>query len=258
VAHQAGIAIENAWLYEASQRHGEELEERVRERTEKILSMQEAQSKFLTDVSHELQTPMAVFKSNMEVLMGKHNGNKKTALAVMATTLECMSSMIGHLLAAARLNFSKEKLHKKEIAVENLLEEAYHDCFILAEDKGVLLSYASEPIRIMGGWEQLKEVILNLISNALKHTASGGKIVLRGKVLGERAEISVEDTGSGIAPEDLPHIFDRFYRIRADACLGTGLGLDICKKIIELHGGNIRAESELGEGSRFIVSLPHA
>ena len=256
IAHQAGMAIENAWLYEAERRHGEELEERVRERTEKIQRMQEAQAKFLTDVSHELQTPMAVFGCNMEILEGKRKGNKKAALGVMAETLARMSGMIGHLLAAARLNFSKEKLHKEEILVENLLEEAYHDCCILAEDKGILLSYASEPVRIAGDRERLKEVVLNLISNALKHTMRGGRIVLRGTRAGECAEVSVEDTGSGIAPEDLTHIFDRFYRIRADDSPGTGLGLDICKKIVEMHGGSIRAESELGKGSRFVVTLP--
>lgn len=258
VAHQAGMAIENARLYERSLRYGEELEARVRERTEKIQRMQDAQSKFLTDVSHGLQTPMAVFGVNMEILMGKRKGAKKAALVVMRATLERMSGMIDHLLAAARLNFSKEKLHKTDISVDDLLEEVYHDCFMLAEDKGIVLSYASFAVRIEGDREKLKEVILNLVSNALKHTPRGGKIVLAGRTVGNAAEIGVRDTGSGISPEDLPRIFDRFYRIRASDCPGTGLGLDICKKIVEMHGGNIKVESALGKGSTFTVAVPLA
>jgi signal transduction histidine kinase len=258
VAHQAGMAIENAQLYEAERRHGAELERRVRERTEEIRSMQEAQSKFVTDISHELQTPVAVLTANMEIVEGKRTGNRKMALAVASATLGRMAQMVSHLLANARLNFSKEKLHKKEIVVENLLEQAYNDCFVLAEDKKVLLSYSSDPVRIVGDADRLKEVILNLISNALKHTERGGKIVLSGKKVGHCAEISVGDSGSGIAPDKIPHIFERFYRIDANEHPGNGLGLDICRQIVEMHGGNIRAESEPGKGSVFIVSLPLA
>ena len=256
IGHHAGMAIENARLYAASQRYGEELEEKVRERTEEMRSMQEAQSKFVTDVSHELQTPVAVLTANMEILEGKRTGNRKIALSVTAATLARMAQMVDHLLAIARLNFSKDKLHKKEIVVDDLLEEAYNDCFILAEDKGVLLSYASDPLRIIGDHNKLKEVVLNLMSNALKYTPRGGKIALLAKKVDENAEISVHDTGSGIPPDKLSYIFERFYRINADECPGSGLGLDICKQIVEMHGGTIRTESVLGKGSTFIVSLP--
>ena len=185
----------------------------------------------------------------MEIVQGERKGSKKTALTTMADTLCRMSGMIDHLLAVARLNFSKEKLHKTEITVDTLLEEAYHDCFVLAEDRGILLSYASDPVRILGDRDRLKEVILNLISNALKHTARGGKIVLFGKLAGEHAEISVKDTGSGIASEHVEHIFDRFYRIRGTDCPGTGLGLDICKKIMEMHEGASGWRASLAKGA---------
>ena len=256
LAHQAGIAIENARLYEAAQRYSETLERRVCERTAELQSMQEAQSKFVTDISHELKTPVTVLRANMEVLEGKRKGNRKTALAVASTTLGRMAQMVDHLLAIARLNFSKEKLHKQEILVENLLEEVYNDCSILAENAGVLLSYASDSISLFADKEKLKAVILNLISNALKHTSRGGRITLLGRAARERAEIIVEDTGSGITPEDMPHIFERFYRISGDRSSGTGLGLDICKKIAEMHSSTITVESAIGKGSKFVVSLP--
>lgn len=255
LAHQAGMAIENARFYTAVRRHGEELERRVVERTEEMRGMQEAQSKFLTDVSHELQTPIAIVKGNMEILERKRKGERKTAIRVMATTINRMSQMIDSLLAVARLNFSKEKLHKTHIAVEDILEEAYNDCLILAENKGIILSYSTEQVLISGDKDKLKEVVLNLVSNALKHTSSGGTISLIGRAVGVNAEIAIEDSGSGITPENLSHIFERFYRIKAEGCPGTGLGLDICRKIIEAHGGTITAESERGKGSRFIVSL---
>lgn len=262
IAHHAGMAIENARLYAASLRYGEELEMRVKERTEEIRGMHEAQAMFVTDVSHELQTPVAVLKCNMDILEGKRKGNRKTALSVVAATVERMSRMTDHLLMIARLNFSKEKLHKKEIVVENLLEEVYNDCVIMAEDRDITLSYRSVPAKIAGDADKLKEVILNLVSNALKYTMRGGKIKLEGAATGTRENarvlIAVEDTGSGIAPEFLPHIFERFYRIGGDGCAGSGLGLDICKQIVEIHSGTIAVESELGKGSKFTVSLPLA
>jgi signal transduction histidine kinase len=257
VAYQAGIAVENARLYDELKRSNEELELRVRERTEKVRTMQEAQSKFLTDVSHELQNPLAIMKGNIEVVERKRKGDRKTALIATRNALDRMAQMVDHLLAIARLNFSKQKLYKEGFSVDNLLEEIYHDCVALTEDKGVTLSYAmSASIALFADREKIKAVILNLTSNALKHTGSGGTISLSAERSRERILIFVRDTGSGIAPERLPLIFERFYRIEGDGTTGTGLGLDIVKKIIEAHGGVISAESVLGKGSCFAISLP--
>ncbi|HEX4104226.1 MAG TPA: ATP-binding protein [Candidatus Paceibacterota bacterium] len=257
VAHQAGIAVENARLYDEVRRDREELEARVRERTEKLRTMQEAQSKFLTDVSHELQTPVAILKGNMDIMEQKRKGDRKTALRAMGNAVTRMAQMVDHLLAIARLNFSKEKLYKERITVDNFLEEIYYDCFALAESKGVTLSYsASGPLPLTADKEKVRAVILNLLSNALKHTPRGGKIALSAEANRGRVLIAVADTGSGIAQEDLPLIFERFYRIEGDPSPGTGLGLDIVKKIIEAHGGVITVESEIGKGSRFTISLP--
>lgn len=257
IAHQGGMALENARLYEKERLHAKELERRVSERTCKIKAMQEAQARFLTDVSHELQTPMAVLRGNMEVLEHEHQGGgRKTALSIMGVTIDGMSKMVSELLAVARLNFAKDKLFKTRLRSDLLLEDVFNDCVVLAENKKVAFSYSSDPFYVAGDKDKLKEVLLNLISNALKHTPRGGSIALSGYEAGESVGFVVADSGVGIAPERIRHIFERFYYIEGDEISGNGLGLNICKKIIEAHEGSIRVESELGKGSRFIISLP--
>jgi two-component system sensor histidine kinase BaeS len=150
-------------------------------------------------------------------------------------------------------------MHQEDIALAPLLRESCEDCALLAEDKGVHLVIDEEKdIHIRGDQGKIKEVLLNLISNALKHTPPGGEIALQSRRAGSVVQIIVEDTGSGISPEVLPHIFERFYKIPddADAIPGNGIGLSICREIVEAHGGKISVESEPGKGSRFIISLP--
>jgi signal transduction histidine kinase len=259
LAHQAGMAVRNARLYEEVRQYNEVLEARVVERTEKIRSMYESQSKFLTEVSHELQTPIAILRGNVEVLRGGNREAREYGLRVITTTVNDMSRLINNLLESARLKFSKNIFYKKDVCVGVLLREIYEDCLILAEDKNIHFSVSSEDVWVSADGSKLKEVILNLISNALKHTPAEGSISLFGENKEGKVYISVADTGSGILPEDLNNIFERFYKIgdvdrSRDG--NTGIGLNICRQIIEAHGGTIRAESEVGKGSTFIIQLP--
>jgi signal transduction histidine kinase len=259
LCQQAGMAIRNARLYEAVRQYNEVLEANVAERTEKMRLMYESQSKFLTEVSHELQTPIAIIRGNVELLQQRGKQEHGNPLRVIATTMNDMSRLVDNLLESARLKFSKNIFYKKELCVGTLLQEIYEDCFILVEDKGIRMSVESEDIRICADRNKLKEVILNLISNALKHTPSQGSVFLMAKAKDGIVSIIVEDTGSGISPLDLPHIFDRFYKIESvggPRAASTGIGLDICRQIIEAHAGKITAESQLGKGSRFIIQLP--
>ena len=140
-----------------------------------------------------------------------------------------------------------------------LLREIYEDCMLLAKDRGVVIVLEADEIWIHADRNKIKKVILNLVSNAFKHTPRDGFITLRARKKEGSAHICVEDSGSGIAPDNLPHIFDRFYKIvdfTAASVPGTGIGLDICRQIIEAHGGKIMVESELGVGSRFTIQLP--
>jgi signal transduction histidine kinase len=200
---------------------------------------------------------------------------------VIVSTLDGMSRLIGNVLESAKLKFSKKILYEQDIVVGALLRETHEDCLLLAEDKGIRLLLeidedAEDDISVRGNRDRLKEVLFNLISNALKHTPRGGTIALRAEracghgfvATAASARITVEDSGCGIAPESLPHIFERFYRIEnypiafAEGDIppfaepSHGIGLNICREIITAHGGTIAAESAARKGSRFIISLP--
>ena len=233
-------------------------------------------AEFISNISHELQTPIAILRGNVEVLQGGRatDAERATAERVIVSTLDGMSRLIGNVLESAKLKFSKKILYEQDIAVGMLLRETHEDCLLLPEDKGIRLlleidERAEDDIFVRGNRDRLKEVLFNLISNALKHTPCGGAIALRverARATGATgvARITVEDSGCGIAPEELPHIFERFYRIEErttdgsgrSAVPGTGIGLNICREIVEAHKGTITAESASGKGSRFIISLP--
>lgn len=259
LAQQASMAIRNARLYEEVRHYNDVLEAKVAARTEEMRSMYESQSKFLTDVSHQLQTPIAILRGNVEILQKPEKQPKEYALRVITTTVEDMFYLINNLLESAKLKFSKNIFYKNDICVRVLLREIHEDCLILAEDKGIYFSVASEDFWICADRNKLKEVVLNLISNALKHTDRGGSISLVGNSKEGKAYISVQDTGLGIASEDLENIFERFYKIKDSdrpRAVTNGIGLNICRQIVEAHGGTIRVESDVGKGSRFIIQLP--
>jgi two-component system sensor histidine kinase ResE len=223
-------------------------------------------AEFLSTISHELQTPIAILRGNIEILQNRMStdGERASAERVVVTTLDGMSRLIGNVLESAKVRFSKKILYEQRIIVDALLRETHEDCLLLAEDKGIRLMLdidgeAVSDVSVRGNRDRLKEVLFNLISNALKYTPRGGRIMLCAERIGTTARITVEDTGSGIAPEDMPHIFERFYRITSGgtpAVPGNGIGLNICREIITVHGGTIAVEGELGKGSRFIISLP--
>jgi len=235
----------------------------------------DAHAEFITNISHELQTPIAILRGNVEVLQrkGTTEAERLAAERVIVNTLDGMSRLIGNVLESAKLRFSKKIFSASLVGVGTLLWEIREDCCLLAEEKGVtLLVEAEEFLYVHADRDRLKEVLLNLVSNALKHTPRGGSISLLAAQDGAAARIVVADSGCGIAPEALPHIFERFYRIRsggatladngtgdsaAAACApSTGIGLNICREIVQAHRGTILAESTPGKGSRFIIQLP--
>jgi signal transduction histidine kinase len=256
LSQYGGMAIENALLYEAVKQHSEELERRVAERTERIRAMYHDQSKFLADLSHEFKTPLAILRMHFDAGAGLAGAEQRKARYVMETTLDRLSRMVVMLLDSARFNFSQASAPKQRVDLKPLLMGACEDFAGIANDKGIKLTVRSEQISVAGDEDRLKEVILNLLSNALKHTPAGGSISFRARKVDGEAEIVIEDNGSGIPPKNLDRIFERFYRIEDDASSGTGIGLHLCRQIIEAHGGTITAESDAGKGSRFIIRLP--
>ena len=256
ISRQIGMAVENVGLYEEARRHAEELERKVAERTERIKSMHEAQSKFLADLSHEFQTPLTILKMNVEVFAKKPFAERKKAVYVMETTLDRLSRLTRGLVDVARFDFFRETFERHRIDIMALAKEAREDCLVLAKDRGIAVSCSGTGGSADGDRDKLKEVLLNLLGNALKHTATGGVVIVSVERREGEVEIVVADSGKGIPARNLPLIFERFYRINEGISEGTGLGLHLCRKIVEAHGGTIIAESSVGQGSRFVIHLP--
>jgi len=212
--------------------------------------------KFLTDLAHELQTPIAILRGNLEIVEKSGPEGLGNSLRVMRTTLNGLARFTTSSLAGIAAKFPERSITKTVIPVREFLEEIVEDCFVLGEYNDIRISAMSEDVAIEGEKDKLKEVLLNLVSNALKHTSPGGTIALSARQKERMVEIAVVDTGSGIAAEFLSHIFERFYRIDGADSPGSGIGLYLCRQIVEAHRGTIAVESELGKGSRVVVQLP--
>ncbi len=256
VSCQMGVAVEMIRLFDASKRHAEGLERRVAERTRRIRTMHEAQSKFLADLSHEFQTPLTILKMNVEAFAEKSGSERRKSAYVMETTIDRLSRLTRNLVDIAQLNSFREALQGHRVDLAVLLRDACEDCLVLAKDRDIDLSAEGDECFIWGDFDKLKEVMLNLLSNAFKNTAPGGSVALAVRHGEGEAEVTVSDTGKGIPSKNLPLIFERFYRIGDGISEGSGLGLHLCRKIVEAHGGTIIAESSVGRGSRFVIHLP--
>ena len=218
--------------------------------------------RFTADASHELKTPLTILRGEIEVGL-KRLRTPEEYQKILASNLEevkHMSRMVEDLLTLARADMGALELRKEVVDLGGLVKEVWEEVRLWAEDKGVELLFQEDgEARVMGDRGRLRQLALNLIDNAIKYTPSGGRVELRVVRDGDEVTFSVADTGEGIPAEDLQRIFERFYRVdkaRSRQRGGTGLGLSICKWIAEAHGGRISAESELGRGSKFHVSLP--
>ncbi|HNP85641.1 MAG TPA: ATP-binding protein [Kouleothrix sp.] len=219
-----------------------------------------AQRRFVADVSHELRTPLAAMQGNLEVLdRGAARDPELLAesLADMRREVARLIRMANDLLLLAQSEAGIQ-LHYEPVELDTLLLEVHRDLRPLTG--GVQLHIGEEDqIVVQGDRDRLKQALLNLGINALQHTAPGGSVTLSLAQHDGVAELSVADTGAGIAAEDVPHIFERFYRAdraRSRNRGGAGLGLPIVKWIAEAHGGQVHVTSTPGVGSRFSITLP--
>ncbi len=222
----------------------------------------EKQRRFSADVSHELRTPLTTLLGNIALLKRWETlpaAERMEMLAEMEVEAERMRRMIADLLLLAQTDADRV-LVRERVELDTLLLEVYHQARRRAEGREIVL-VGEEQAVVMGDAERLRQMLVNLVNNAIQYTPSGGRIELSLRCVGNQAEIMVSDTGQGIAPEDLPYIFDRFYRAdkaRSRAAGGTGLGLSIVKWVVEAHGGEIDVQSQVGKGSSFRVRLPLA
>lgn len=216
---------------------------------------------FTADASHELKTPLTVLKGEMEIALKTEKTVEgfKEVIKSSLEEIDRMSAIVKSLLNLAKLD-SRVRLPNDNIKLDWIVEERFNQTMPLAKDKGIDMVMAKkESVIIMGDKLGIGQLLFNLIYNAIKYTSKDGRIEISLEQSDNWAIIKVIDTGIGIAEEDLPHIFDRFYRVdkaRTTGAGGVGLGLSICKEIAEAHGGKIEVESEAGKGSVFKVYLP--
>lgn len=222
----------------------------------RLRRLEELRREFVANVSHELKTPLSIFKGYLETLEepGLEPGQVAEVVAIMKRHSERLNAILEDLLSLARLEARSVKLELAEVDVADLMAQLARDWRQHCAAKGVGLEQ-----RIQAGLPRLKadpmrlhQALNNLLQNALKYTPAGGTITLRAELGPEGLCLAVSDTGTGIPPEDLPHIFERFYRVekgRSRESGGTGLGLSIVKHIMALHGGVAEASSEYGKGT---------
>ncbi|MBI2857958.1 MAG: HAMP domain-containing protein [Chloroflexi bacterium] len=220
------------------------------------------QRQFTADASHELRTPLAVIQAESTLALEKERttGEYRKSLELVVQETEYMSSIIGKLLFLARSDAGKEPLSIEPVNLKGMLQEMGADVQALAREKDLQLNMEQlQDATIRGDRVKLRQLFLNILQNAVRYTPAGGRITASLARKDKTAVVSISDTGIGIAPEHLPHIFERFYRVdkaRSRAEGGAGLGLAIARQIAEAHGGKIEVESQAGRGSTFRVSLP--
>ena len=218
------------------------------------------QRRFLADVGHELRTPLTVIKGNVG-LMRKIKEFDEESLLTIEDEVDRLTRMVGDLLLLAQAESGKIPLAHEVVELDTLLLEVLNQMQVLAHDRVKLNLGDIDQVLVCGDRDRLKQVIVNLVGNAINYTPKGGEIVVGLGKVGERAQLTVTDDGPGIAPEDLPHIFERFYRseksrTRQKDGKGFGLGLSIAYWIVRNHGGRIEVNSTLGKGTTFCIWLP--
>ncbi len=218
----------------------------------------QSQQQFIADSSHELGTPIAVIRGNAD-LLSRPLGEADRRETVRAIQLEAarMGRIVSDLLDMAELDLAADD-PSQLVRLDELVLEVLAQTRAVASGK-TLTAARLEPVAVMGNPDRLRELLLNLVDNAIKYTPSGGNITLSVRRSGEWGEMSVADTGIGIPVSEQERIFDRFYRVdkaRSRAVGGTGLGLAIARAIVMAHGGRISVNSKPNQGSTFLVQLP--
>ena len=218
-----------------------------------------SQQRFLADVSHELRTPLTVIKGNVD-LMRRMKQFDKESLTSIDQEAGRLTRMVGGLLMLAQAESGKLPLNLRPVELDLLLTEVFQEMHILAGGKVRVHLNEIDQLMVNGDRDRLKQVLINLVANAIQYTPTNGDVFLSLSKVGDQARILCRDSGPGIPAEDLPHIFERFYRAEKSRTRGKstgfGLGLSIAKWIVEHHGGRIEVDSKEGQGTTFAIWLP--
>lgn len=229
--------------------------------------LEEMREEYLSLISHDLRNPLTVIQGHAQSIhketermerAGWHGQSRRSAELILASA-QRMNRMIRDLLESVRLESGQLHLKKRPVSIRQLISELLEREATIIEWRRVRLEFPEEVLPVQADPDCLERILINLVSNALAYSPEGGDIVLRVERMGDELLISVVDHGAGIPEDDLPHIFERLYRVKRERWPGgIGLGLHICKLLVEAHGGRIWVQSRLGEGSTFYVALPMA
>ena len=230
------------------------------EMLDKLESSIKKERQFASDASHELRTPISIITAQAEeVLRGKHEIKEyKEAIETVYDESKKMSHIISQLLMIYRSNEGRYKFHLEILNLNMIIEDIVNEFQDVANTNGLSISFkAEEEIKIKADQTLLTRLFINIIDNAIKYTNRNGKINISLSRVNNCSITIIEDTGIGIAEKDMPYIFDRLYQVdKSREDRGTGLGLAISKWITEIHKGEIKVESKLNSGSKFIIKLP--
>ena len=232
----------------------------------RIKQLENIRKDFVANVSHELRTPLSIIKGYIETLLDEQPHEDATAKQFLLTIekhTQRLEALISDLLSISELESHQARLAVAPVSLRKAVEAALEELRQRARERSMTISVdlPEELSAVRADAERLHQVLINLLDNAIKYTQAAGQITIAAKTTGNDVQVCVSDNGPGIAPEHLPRIFERFYRVdkaRSRELGGTGLGLSIVKHIVQAHGGRVWAESALERGSSFFFTLPRA
>jgi signal transduction histidine kinase len=238
----------------------------VRKSTAPVERSMDTMRRFMADAAHELRTPVAVLRSQAEVTLQRERDGAGYVEALRRVESEAarLGATVEDLLTLARADAGERPLDRRRVFLDDLALDAASGARALAEKRGVSLEVgAFEESVVTGDPALLRQLLMIVLDNAVKFTPAGGRVRLNAAAPGGQAEVVVEDTGIGIGRDQLPHIFERFYRgdparARGDGAEGAGLGLAIARWIADAHGARIEVSSEVGTGTRVAIRFPAA
>jgi signal transduction histidine kinase len=240
-------------------------EERLIEANEKLKEYNQLKDEFISTASHELRTPLSIIMAAIRIILDEIPGEivekQRDVLTTAMKNVQGLSKIVDSLLSIAKIEAGKLDLQKTVVNICELIKDTVSNCKALAQEKSLSLDFEvpEQRIDICLDPDEIKEVLMNLISNSIKFTSEGGWIKVTCTDRDGEVLVSVRDSGVGIAEEDIPKLFDKFTQFGRKAGpgeKGTGLGLAIVKKLIVMHGGKIDVESEVNQGTTFTITLP--
>lgn len=259
LADEVGIALDNALLYRELQEHVEELEKANRE----LRSLDEMKSNFISAITHELKQPLSLIGGHAQTIYDYYDSltpeEEMHSLRVIMERTRFLSSLVDDLLDLSLLEMGRIQLRRETLFLPKIAEKVAREYEDKETGQPLVVDFPEDFPPVVADARRLEQILSNLLSNAVKFSRGKGEIRIRGLAVDDRVQVKVMDEGIGIDPTQLHRIFDRFYQVDASPrrpYTGVGLGLFICRQLVEAHGGKIWAENREGGGAVFTFEIP--